>query len=186
MEEALKIIGLLASLFAVYKIVVDVIMAKSSNRREEYQFAKDYYQDLNNEGTPAFVLEKGFLALTGKSYSVPEIKYLLSFDNPSEIINCRANSSKFVEFNYNQTVYFWKWIFKSQTIRNIAPLWYIGFYCIFASIALLPIYTKAIDGFDGIPLVAFSLSMGIIAIACLISHADFKFAKELMNQQKNI
>ncbi len=67
-------------------------MSISSNRREEYQFAKDYYQDLNDEESPAFVLEKGFHALTGNSYSIPEIKYLLSFDNPTEMIKYRENS----------------------------------------------------------------------------------------------
>lgn len=185
MEEVLKIIGILASLFAVYKIVVDVVMAKSSNRREEYQFAKDYYKDLNDTDTPVFVLEKGFLALTGKIYSVPEIKYLLSFNNPGEIIEYRSKSGKYIEFKIEKDVYNWKGLYKQSWIRNIAPFWYLGCYVLLASIALWPVYTKGIVGLDGIPLITFSLSLGVIAIVCLSSYVDFKFAKELMNQQNN-
>ena len=136
MDEALKIIGILASLFAVYKIVVDVVMAKYSNRREEYQFAKDYYKDLNNKATHAFILEKGFMALTGKSYTVPEIKYLLSFDNPGETIKNRANSGKFIEFACEPAVYSWKGKYKNKIIRNIASWLYLGLYIALASVAL--------------------------------------------------
>ncbi len=42
MEEILKLIGAIASLFALYKIIVDVVLARSSKHREEYQFSKDY------------------------------------------------------------------------------------------------------------------------------------------------
>lgn len=162
----------------------NILSQHRGNRREEYQFAKDYYEDLNDDETHAFILEKGFRALTGKSYSVPEIKYLLSFDKPSEIIRYRASSKKFIEFNYDNGTYSWRGRFKNELVQGTAPWWYLFLYVFLASIALFPIIIKGVYGFNGVSLIMFSLSLGFLAIESLTSCVDVKFASRLMLQQK--
>ncbi len=125
MELALKIIGVIASLFALYKLVIDVILAKSSKHREDYEFAKRFIEALNNKESHQFVVERGFLALTGKSFSVQEIKHLLSFNNPSEIIKLRASSSDFIKLNDDPPKYVWKGIYTNKTVNMFAPYFYM-------------------------------------------------------------
>ena len=48
MEDAIKVAGLLASIFAFYKIITDVISVKFSRRRDEYDFSKRFITDLEN------------------------------------------------------------------------------------------------------------------------------------------
>ena len=105
MEDILKVVGALASVLAVYKVFVDVILAKSSKRREEYQFVKDYLDDLEDKDSHPFLLEKGFFALTGDNHTVDEIKYLLSFNNPGKAIKLRSSSGKFIGFDPDDRKY---------------------------------------------------------------------------------
>jgi hypothetical protein len=183
MEEILKLIGAIASLFALYKIIVDVVLARSSKHREEYQFSKEYLKDLNDENIHFFVLEKGFLALTGGNYSVPEIKHLLSYANPSKAISYRSSSENFVEFDGDNSSYMWKGKYKKGIIRRIAPAWFMGCYIATASLAISPVYLKSVEVIKNVPVVVFCVSLGIVAVACLISFEDFKMAKKLMDEE---
>ena len=180
MEEVLKIIGAFASVFALYKVIVDVVMAKSSRKREEYEFTKKFIDDLKNEKIHSYILEKGFLALTGKSYSVAEIKHLLDYSNPSEMINYRAASGVFVSFNTSALSYFWKGRFQNKFIRKYASAWYLGWYIVLILLALIPFYINGFPGFKNISVVIFSLSLGSIAVMCVFRHEDLKDAKELI------
>lgn len=180
MEDAIKIVGIFASLFALYKIVTDVFLAKSSKHREEYPFSKEFLKDLKNDDIHNFILEKGFLALTGKSYSIPEVKFLLSLSSPSEAIKLRSSVDKFIEFNKPKALYSWKGAYKKAFIRRFAPLWFMSVYVVIAFFALAPTYIKGIDIFNEFSLVAFSVSFGVVAIASLISHENFKDAKNFM------
>lgn len=98
MELAVKIVGILVSLFALYKIIIEVVVSRSSKRRDEYDFSKQFISDLDNEDIHRLTLEKGFLALTGKIYTVEEIRLLLNSRDPSLSINERSDAAGFVKF----------------------------------------------------------------------------------------
>lgn len=184
MEEVLKVAGAIASVFAIYKILVDVILAKSSKRREEYQFVKDYLDDLEDEESHPFLLEKGFFALTGDNYSIDEIKYLLSFSNPGKVIKLRSSSGKFVEFNCEKQRYNWNGYCEKDLIRKISSTSYMGGYIVLAFIALSPMYLKVLGGWQNYMNIIISISLGMIAIASLLRHEDFKYSTKLMSEQK--
>ncbi len=183
MEDVLKIAGAFASIFAVYKVFIDIILAKSSKRREEYQFVKDYLDDLDEEESHPFLLEKGFFALTGDNYSVDEIKYLLSFSNPGKVIKLRSSSGKFLEFDREKQRYNWDGNCKKELVRKISSKCYIAGYIGFAFVALSPMYFKILGGWQNYVNIILSISLGVIAIASLSRHEDFKYSNRLMNEQ---
>ena len=179
-EEMLKTIGAFASVFALYKVIVDVVLAKSTKRREEYEFTKKFIDDLKNEKIHSYILEKGFLALTGKSYSVAEIQHLLAYPNPSEMIGHRASSGAFVSFNESSLSYSWKGYFQNDLAQKYGSAWYLGCYIISMLLALIPFYFNGLLEFKNISVAIFSLSLGSIAIMCVFRHEDLKDAKKLI------
>lgn len=180
MEETLKIVGALASLFAVYKIVVDVVLARSTRRRDEYKFTKEYISDLSDGTEHPYTLEKGFFALTGKIYSIPEVKNLLSQPSPSISLSLRADSGVFVQFDEESNKYIWKGKYAKNYIRRYAGNWFFSWYVITASLAILPVYTKGISVFSSLPVTAFSLSLFVVAVSCLIQQSNLSNAKKFM------
>jgi hypothetical protein len=180
MEYFVKIIGTLASLFAAYKITVDVILAKSSKHREEYEFTKNYLLDLNNNEIHPYILEKGFLALSGKYYPVPEIQYLLSMPSPSKAISLRASSGKCLAFDEKRREYQWVGIYRFSIFRKTANIIYVSLYIAFALLAMIPIIFSGIEFKATLPIATYSISFGVVAIASLIYGEDFKAAMNLV------
>lgn len=180
MEEALKIVGALASLFAVYKIVVDVVLARSTRRRDEYKFTKEYITDLRKGEEHLYTLEKGFFALTGKMYSIPEVNVLLSQRSPSISLNLRGDSGSFVLFDEESNKYIWKGKYSKKFIRKYAGKWFFSWYVITASLAILPVYTKGTSVLASFPVTAFSASLFVVAVSCLIQQSNLSNAKKFM------
>lgn len=176
MEYFIKIIAGLASVFAIYKILVDVILARSSKRREEYNFTKQFITDLNDPEVHQYVLEKGFFALTGKIYSIVEVKKLLRYRCPSQAIERRSDAGYFIEFDEIICKYVWKGIYKKNNVRKYGPLGYLSSYAIFCFFGLLPIIIKGGSLFSSITESMLSVSLIVIAITCLTRHECMKEA----------
>ncbi len=183
MEDILKVVGILASIFAIYKIVIDVVLARSSRRRDEYAFTKQYISDVQSDTEHLYTLEKGFYALTGKMYSIEEIKLLLFQLTPSFSISLRGVSGGFITFNVEAVKYNWKGRYANTFIQKYASNWFFAWYMVTASLALLPVYLKGISFLGQLPVAAFTLSLLVVAISCLVQQSNFNTAKLFM---KNI
>ncbi len=182
MEEVLKIVGALASLFAIYKLVVDVVLARSTRRRDEYSFTKDYISDLEGDSEHLYVLEKGFFALTGKIYSVPEVKLLLSQSSPSFSINLRSDCGGFIQFNDASFNYEWKGRYARKFVRKYAGKWFLFCYMLTASLAILPVYVKGVASLGDLQIASFSVSLFIIAISSLVQQSNLNNTKIFMEE----
>lgn len=182
MENAVTIVGILASLLALYKIIVEVMVSKSNKRRDEYEFSKQFLSDLKEPEVHRLTLEKGFLALTGRIYRVEEIRLLLSSEDPSLSINERADASSFINFFPDSNGYNWKGIYRRDFSRKYAIKWYYFWYVATALIGLIPIYTKGSAALAEIPMVAFSGSLLTIAVMCLFSAEKYKSAQKIMSK----
>lgn len=173
MEDLSKGFVALATIFAVYKIIADVLLARSVKHRDEYEFTKDFLSDLENDKSHRYVLEKGFRALTGDIYRVEEIRHLLSLDEPSRAIFLRASTKNTIHFNPTEMIYEWKNLYSCKCFRWLAKKLYLVFYGISAFIAMSPLIIssseKVIFNFN----VMTSLSFFIIAIFFVIKHTDF-------------
>lgn len=180
MELAVQVVGILASLFALYKIIIEVIVSRSSKRRHEYDFSKQFISDLDDENIHRLTLEKGFLALTGKIYKVEEIRLLLNSGDPSLSINERSDAAGFVEFCPDQNKYRWKGRFNSKFAQKHAAKWYYFWYMVTAFLGLIPVYIKGISALGELPIFAFSGSLLLIAIMCLFAAENYNAAKRFM------
>lgn len=181
MEEVIKLFGAVASLVAIYKVVVDVVLARSTRRRDEYKFTKKYVSSLFDSKEHLYTLEKGFLALTGKTYSVAEIKILLAQSSPSISINLRSDSGSFIQFDQELNEYVWKEKYAKEGARARVGNWFLFWYVVTASLAFFPFYFKSILALSGAPVTIFSLSFLVIAISCLIQHFNVSSAKTFMD-----
>ena len=182
MDDILKIIGALASLFAIYKLVVEVVLTKFIRRKDEYSFAKSYILDLERGSEHLYTLEKGFFALTGKIYSIPEIKLLLSQSSPSMMINLRRDCSSFVTFNEELNIYEWKGRYSNEFIQKYAGNWYFLWYMVTASLALLPVYASGLYSLNIFPVAAFSVSLLVVAVSCLVQQSNLSNTKKFMRE----
>ena len=188
MEDTIKVFGVMATLFALYKVVVDVVLAKSSKRREEYTFTERFLVALYDSSTHPYIIEKGFFALTGGNYSREEIKYLLTFSAPSVAIEKRSSAGEIVNFNAANHEYRWAKYYRFRMVRTCGPKCYMAGYIFFFSLALLPFYSGLTpyleNGFIAIP--GFSkwvsvVSFTVVAVGCLISRGELIDAKLFMN-----
>jgi len=185
MEDITKIIGICVSMFAIYKIVVDVVLSSSTRRRDEYVFTKQYISDFNSNREHIYTLEKGFFALTGKLYSIEEIKLLLSQPKPSYLISQRKSINNFVIFNEQTMQYDWTKRYSKDIVQKHASKWFLICYILTASLALFPIfYTKETSLLTNIPNFLYILSLLVIAISSLVQHSNFDFATQFMKDIK--
>lgn len=185
MEDITKLFGFCVSMFAIYKIVVDVILSNSTRRRDEYAFTKQYISDFNSNREHIYTLEKGFFALTGKLYSIEEIKLLLSQSQPSYLISQRKSINNFVIFNEQSLQYDWTKRYTKDIVQKHADKWFLFCYILTASLALFPIfYTKETSLLTNIPTLLYILSLMVIAISSLVQHSNFGFAKQFMKDIK--
>ena len=136
MAELLKILGALGAIFGFYKITIDVLLAIANKHREEYQFAKDYIQDINDPSVHNFVIEKGFRAMTGNCYSIGGVKYLLSYNEPTKAIMLRASPKESIKFDSSIREYKWSGFQQNKYCRKFTRWLYPLLYLLFASIVL--------------------------------------------------
>jgi len=182
MEKVVTIVGVLAGLLALYKIIVEVMVSRSGKRRDEYGFSKQFLSDLEKTDVHRLTLEKGFLALTGKIYRVEEIRLILSSEDPSLSINERSDAAGFIRFSPEDNGYCWKKPYHRTFARKHATKWYYFWYTVTALVGLTPVYIKGSAVLDEISMVAFSVSLLTIAIMCLFSAEKYKSAQKFMSK----
>ena len=186
METILAIITLLAATFGIFKIINEIILSRTSKHRNDYQFAKDYLEDLNNPSTHRFVIEKGFRALANDIYSVEEIKLLLAQDEPTELIFLRSSTKNTITFDSTTLQYSWINIYKHEYFRKSAAKLFIASYAITAFLAMMPIYlNNTVLDFTGFKAVVFTASMALFAVLSVMKHSDFNDSTTFMKLVKD-
>ncbi len=184
MDNFLTIIVAIAGIFGIFKIANEITLSRASKHRDDYEFTKNYLDDLNNPNTHRFIIEKGFRALTNNNYSVKEIKYLLSQGEPMELIYLRSSSKKTLFFDTKIQQYEWMGIYKNKFYRKIASKLFIIVYFITSFSALTPfLFQNDGDSFD-IKDIIFSISMGLFAVLAVIKQSDFVDSLKFMNMFK--
>jgi len=181
MLDAIKIVGPVVALFGVFKVLADVFHAKSARRRENYKLTKDFISDLEESDESQFLIQNGFLALTGLIASVSEIKFLLSKTNPLILINViPSNRNRFFFFDEKTNMYSWKKLYQSSFMKKQGGKLFIFAYVIFASLATIP-HLNGMGGFTiNYKWIIFSFVLFLIAILSLVSLEDYRASKKFM------
>lgn len=80
-DLVIKLATLLGGAVATWRVVVELLRGKHGHLREEYKFARDFINDVNeNPKMHPFLRQKGYQAIAGDTrLSAGEIEYLLTF-----------------------------------------------------------------------------------------------------------
>ena len=189
MELLLKSFGILASVVACYKVFNELLYNRKTKLREEYEFVKTYFKDINENNLHKFVIEKGYLAISGKLLGAEEISYILKFNFPSNAINHIHHASKYIEYNKSDNKYEYRPQFSCKRKRLIWEFWYSITYFLFAFLAFLPIFFGSLFkmhfNVESVVLVTmFSVSFIILAVAQLGGYKKINSAKYILEEQK--
>lgn len=181
MDNFLTIIVAIAGIFGIFKIVNEITLSRTSKHRDDYQFTKKYLEDLNNPNTHRFVIEKGFRALTNDIYAVEEIKYLLSRDEPMELIYLRASGKKILTFDTKKQRHEWLGIYQYECYRKIASILLLLAYGITSFLALMPFLSKNDSNPMDTKEIIISISLGLFAVLAMSKQSDFVESRKFMN-----
>lgn len=181
MEELFKVVLALAAFFGIFKIIHETTFTKIRKHREDYEFAKNYLDDLSNPNTHQYVLEKGFRGLTGDLYSVNEIKALLSCSEPTIAIQRRASCENLIYFDEIDKTYNWKRWWKSEMYRKFIHRSLIPLYFILAFIPTYPLSMKLFSSkvLYELPL-SISILLGVVAIFMVFKYMKIDDGIKLM------
>ena len=175
-----QIFVIFSSIFAFYKLFISLSSSILLKRIKVYNLTKEFISDLHDQSIHCFVLEKGFLALTGMLCSVSEIKFLLSLKSPILAIEQRIISSDFLIFNESDRLYSWNSIYKFKIIRKCASYFFFVTYVITVSIGVYPIIYGIFPIFKEFYTLIFSISFLFIAFWALSSYENFNAANKFI------
>lgn len=183
--EELKIIGAamaaVVALFSIYKTINEVTLSRVSRHRDDYQFTKEYLEDLYSADVHTFILEKGFRALTNELYSIAEIKTLLSYSEPTKAIQLRANSEEFIEFDNNSQNYRWRSCLKNKHVRRFVNRVFFTLYGISSFVIIYPLTQGLVGSIEIYTLpVSTSIILGILSFFLLLKYIKISEAINFM------
>ena len=88
LDDVLKLVGAVISIVTVGKLVYDVSVSRKTRLRDDYKFAREFFDELGKTPPPhPLVVERGYHAIAGDTaLTVREMEYLLSLQNPSSAL----------------------------------------------------------------------------------------------------
>ena len=186
-----KLVTVAGSVFALYKVIAKFVISKKSRLRGEFKFIKEFITDLKPDTHP-FVIEKGYLAISGdSSLTAREITYLLSLPSPAQALKKYSTARKYVEFKEPTEIEAGRVVFRekySENKRNWIKRLNVTGYVICATFAFAPIpFAKDIFGSNwqvGLVVIAMSLlSFGPLAFTSLAEYGRVLRGEELVAMQ---
>jgi hypothetical protein len=186
-----KLVTVAGSVFALYKVIAEFVITKKSRLREEFKFIKEFIADLKPDTHP-FVIEKGYLAITGDStLTAKEITYLLSLSSPAQALKKYSVARKYVEFKEATATEKAQVAFRDKYTENKRK-WVkrlnLATYILFATLAFAPIpFARDIFGTNwqvGLVVISMALlSFGPLAFTSLAEYGRVLRGEELVAMQ---
>ena len=182
-----KIVALTASIFVVFQNFTNISLNKKEKLRAEYEFSERLLIDNKWLTMPDYLLEKGYLAMSGIQLKANEIRFLLSMENPlskfelleqaKDYLMCVMNDDGNYIIKYNNN-YFSK-------NKNVSKIFYSLAYVFFALLAGIPLVflNNIIQKFGLVSLwgiIFWCIPFGFIAISCVRVYWNFRSAEEIM------
>lgn len=188
LEFGLKLVGICAAIAAIYKLINELIYNRKSKLREEYGFIKQYLKDISENEQSKLVVEKGYLAISGKLLTSEEVLFLLKFMFPSFAFSRIHYALKHIEFDANQNKYKYRENYKNESKRKTIEWWYFLTYFFFLFIAFSPILfgsfiKKKLNFLSIVIFILFIVSFATLAILQLIEYKKIYAAKYILEEQ---
>lgn len=182
-----KLIGLIAAVVGLPRIIEELTNLKRSRHREEFKFIKEFVTELGS--AHPFVIEKGYLAISGDAtLTAKEITYLFSLRSPGHALRKYTKARKYLEFKESPASAGAKIEFRKQYTegkRKWLKKLYVGCYVVFASLAFAPLlFAKDVFGSNwqaALAIVAlFLVVFGALAYSFLTDYARILRGEELV------
>lgn len=142
-ELGLKLGGVIIALIGLAKILYDLYIGKRTRMRDEYKFAREFFDDLQNAAPGSFhpyLREKGYQAIAGDSQMrADEIEYLLSLTRPERALRDYVMGRRYLEhFPQSGNLQI---KFKSAYASKWSRQWRIGMYGFFYFVLAFAAFT---------------------------------------------
>ncbi|MEO5933494.1 MAG: hypothetical protein ABIQ08_08075 [Duganella sp.] len=152
LDILLKSGTLLLGVVGAGKILYDLSIIKRSRMRDEYTFAKTFFEEVSsNAALHPFLREKGYQAIAGdRQLSGDEIEYLLSLEKPDRALRDYVLGRTYLEHlpqSGNLQIEFKK-RHKSKWSRKWRVYVYSGSYVIFSLTAFSPLVLSQLFAFS--------------------------------------
>ena len=195
-EITAKLILAFVGIVSVAKVVAEILAGKKANLREEYKFARDFINDIEEKEVDSkslhpFLIGKGYQAIAGTAViRSSEIEYMLSLEDPVQCLRDYIFARKIFE-NLNVKGDF-KLIYKNRYRKRFARItvksWYFVLYVVFASLAISPwiiAHYASLTVTETLMSMLLSLPIfGLYSFWSLRAGYRIKTAEELFNRQK--
>ncbi|WP_145927148.1 hypothetical protein [Jeongeupia sp. USM3] len=192
-ETISKMVALVVAIAGVGWRMLDFIYSNKSRLREEYKFARDFFEDLTSQrALHPFVIEKGYHAISGTTaIKGEEVAYILTLENSAQFLRDFVLSRKYLDYlnsaEYSQIVFARK--YQNRWSRTWRKGIYFSGYVVFAFSALSPLVLATTLAFQSKQLfgfLAFTLPVfGWLAFDAIRSFARiYRGEKLVASQQK--
>lgn len=191
LEIILKLVTLVAAVFALPPIASRLLSSRKSQLRDEFLFIKGYIDALQgSDKAHPFVIEAGYRAISGGiALSAEEIAYLLGRPDPTQALERFHAGRDYLEFfsgvaEGHRAIGF-KEIYQSHVTRKRRKGWLVVAYFGSAAIAFLPLlFARELFGSDvraAVTVWVFTLlPFGTFAAMALSQYGRLRRAEELV------
>lgn len=185
MNLIINITGILASTFAIYKAILEILDYKINKTSNTYKLTKEFIYDYKNKSTHQLIIENGFAAILKKRLNYDEIMFLLSKDNPNRAISDRFSAGKFIKFEKINSAYIWNENYIDINKTKYKEFKHKLLYFICSSFGIYPLLILNKIQINKIYAIAFTISMLFIAVINIIELDKFRIAKIFMERITN-
>ncbi len=190
-EQILKIGAFFLSAVATWKVIIELLRGRQGRLREEYKFAKAFFEHLQSEpNLHPFLKEKGYQAIAGDpTLTAAEVEYLLTMRNSPRALKDYVFGRKYLEHLStagNSQILFKKRYSKAWVVRTLAIYYYAQYFFLYL-LAFSPLFFHGIATlFSTRTSVALAVSCAIflpLALYSLVAGMRIVRAEELVSAQ---
>lgn len=188
-EIIIPLTGAIAVFYAIKKTNVDVLVSKISVLKDQCGMTEKLVESCEND-KHSLIIEKIFKSIFRKTLSANEIKHLINYPNPSEIIRKYCASKKYLTIDSNEKKIQFKEPYKKPIKRKLYRAGYMVGYLFWFIGALSPyIFNKQLNllshGVIGVLIaVFFFFSFGFMAFWAVKDGLNLNTAEELQKLSK--
>jgi hypothetical protein len=188
-ENVSKIIALVVSVFSVYKAFFILVHQRKERFRSDYEFAEKFMAEDKWKTLHDYLLEQGYLGLTGKQLEASIIRFFLLQKDPLPLFSSYMKGRKFLVVNRDEERNILSIVMKDpltdanrlkrKKIRVLVEYTFFGLISLLPFI-LLPIFLSNISTF--ITMIGWVLSFGVLAYINLEELASLQAAKQVVDK----
>lgn len=193
LEIVSKVIALVVSVFSAYKAFFILVHQRKERFRSDYEFAEKFMADDKWKTLHDYLLEQGYLGLTGKQLEASTIRYFLSHKDPLPLFSSYMKGRKFLVVNRDEENTILSIVmkdplndankFKRKRILVLLEYTFFGMISLLPFV-FFPIFLNNISTF--ITMIGWVLSFGVLAYINLEELAALQSAKKIEERMDKV